>query len=329
MSAVPNTETGLQVVQPTPFAAPARGPRLGLPTRDELSVLMEYGSVVSKSGLFPNVKSAEAAIVMMRYGHQLGIDEFTALQNMYLQNGKPTAFASLLHSLILRDHGGDAVRIVDSTPQRCALSCSRRDSPQRTEVTYTIEEAEAAGLTKKDTWKQYPADMLFARCISRAGRMLYRDSTLGMYTPEELGASVIEVNGEVIDTRPADERVAEVSDPNAHDLAMASLHAQARDKEIEHDALHDLAVAAYNVPSLTECTVKQLTGIRVVARDCTADEFLTVLTVAQEVATSTDPDWLADVAQQVDEDTLPDMAKRLLKATIKRVSESLPVSERV
>jgi hypothetical protein len=340
MSANPvNENTQLQVVQPTPLPAAPRGPRLGLPTRDELAALIEYGGMVAKSGLFPTVKSAEAAVVMMRYGHQLGIDEFTALQNMYLQNGKPTAFASLLHSLILRDHGGDAIRIVEASAERCVLSCARRESPHhRTEVSYTLDEAKAAGLLGKDgPWKLYPKDMLFARCVGRAGRQLYRDSTLGMYTPEELGGTVIEVNGEVIDTAlaggrseasPAAEPAADPSeDPaEAHRTAMAALHAQARNRAT-HEQLHDLGVAAYGVPSLTDCDARQLNGLRCVVRDSTLEQFAAVLDVAQSIDTATDRGFLDGVAGQVTTSDLPEMAKRLLMATISRVDARLQAAE--
>lgn len=241
MSVPQSTESALEVVRPTPLPTPIRGPRLGLPTKDELDALMAYGNVIVKSGMAPDhIKTAEAAIVAMRYGHQLGIDEFTALQNMYIQNGKPTALASLLHSLILRDHGGDAIQIAESSAERCVLRCRRRDSSLVTEISYTIEEAKAAGLLeKKGPWQQYRQDMLFARCISRAGRMLYRDSTLGMYTPEELGSGYIEVQGEVIDVsageRPSDEH------PSASNR-LANLHRIGEERSLDHEALHRIAV---------------------------------------------------------------------------------------
>lgn len=240
MSAVAN-ENAIEVMRPTPLPTQRQGPRLDLPSKVELDALMAYGQVIVKSGLAPtHIKTPEAAIVMMRYGHQLGIDEFTALQHMYIQNGKPTALASLLHSLILRDHGGDAIQIVEASGETCRLACKRRDGAQRTEISYTIQEAERAGLLDKPgPWKQYPADMLFARCVSRAGRMLYRDSTLGLYTPEELGANYIEVQGEVIDAGagevPRDEQPASTN-------RLANLHRIGAERGLDHEALHRIAM---------------------------------------------------------------------------------------
>src|SRR4030095_10247904 len=114
-----------------------RGPRLGLPTPDELAALRAYGELVLKSGMVPaHIKSPEAAIVVMRYGHQLGIDEFTALQNMFVLNGRPSAFANLLHSLMLRDHGGESVKVIEFTDNRCEITCKRRDRPDVATIVY-------------------------------------------------------------------------------------------------------------------------------------------------------------------------------------------------
>lgn len=191
--------SAVATVKPQSVTRP--GARLGLPTQVELNALNAYATLVIKSGLSGAHKTPEAAVVVMRYGHQLGLDEFTALQNMYVISGKPAAQSSLLHSLILRDHGGDAIVVKKSDATECVLSCRRRDSKVAHEVSYTMEEAKTAGL-QGGNWSKYPKDMLFARAVSRAGRQVFRDSTLGMYTPEELGSAVIEVNGEVVDEQP-------------------------------------------------------------------------------------------------------------------------------
>lgn len=238
---VPNQESTLAVVQPTALPTAHRGPRLGLPTPDELAVLKQYGEILFKSGMVPtHIKSPEAAIVAIRYAHQLGVDEITGMQNMFVLNGKPAAMAGLLHSLILRDHGGRAIKVIESSAERCVLECRRSDSNEVVQVSYTADEAEAAGLLKKDgPWKQYPADMLFARCISRAGRQVFRDSTMGMYTPEEIGGSFVEVKGEIIDVAsgetPRDERP-------ANSNRLARLHAIGDQRGLDHDALHRVAM---------------------------------------------------------------------------------------
>ena len=174
------TEQSLVVIHPT-VAPTIAGPRLGLPTLQELETLKAYGQLVVDSGMAPShVKTWEAAVVIMRYGHQLGVDEFTALQNMYVIAGKPAMQASLMHSMILRAHGPNAIHILKFDSTASVLECRPRGA-------------------RKPTVVSYPADLLFARAVSRAGRLVFRDVTMGMYVPEELDGNVIEVDGEVID----------------------------------------------------------------------------------------------------------------------------------
>ena len=239
-------KNGLAVVQPSAPVA-IRGPRLGLPTQQELDALLAYGAVIVKSGLAPqHVKTPEAALVIMRQGHQLGIDEFTALNHMFVVGGKPTSLASLLHTLILRDHGGDGIQVVESTAQRCELRCKRRDSSHVATIVYTMDEAKQAGLTGGN-WAKYPADMLFARAVSRAGRQVFRDSTMGMYTPEELGGDVIEVAGEVVVGRAS---VVDDGEPlrTRANGKLDRLHAVGAERGLDHDALH--RVTRFKFPHL-------------------------------------------------------------------------------
>lgn len=307
MSAVPNqSESGLQMVQPTALPATHRGPRLGLPTPHELAALREYGEIVFKSGMVPAyIKSPEATIVVMRYGHQLGIDEFTALQNMFVVGGKPSAFASLLHSLILRDHGGDAIQIIQSTPKKAELSCKRRDSTNRTTISYTIEEAHQAGL-KDGNWSKYPADMLFARAISRAGRQLFRDSTMGLYVPEELGSQVVEVNGEIVDVEPTPRH----DDRPAKTNRLALLHAIGAKRGLDHDALHRIALAKFGF-GLGE---RNLTDTMI------ADLGSEIERVSDEDLEDWAFDWLAALEGASDADLLAAIAQRIKDAGITQKS---------
>lgn len=54
------------------------------------------------------------------------------------------------------------------------------------EIGYSMKDAKAAGLTDKANWKKHPAEMLRARLISKAVRMLCPEAIAGVYTPEEI-----------------------------------------------------------------------------------------------------------------------------------------------
>jgi hypothetical protein len=318
MSAATATQpdSRLQVVQPTPIAN--RGPRLGLPTRDELAALLQYGEIMVKSGMVPkHIATAEAAIVVMRYGHQLGVDEFTALQHMYVINGKPAADASLLQSVMQRDHGGGAVRVKKFTSQEVVIECRRRDTGDVAEVSYTWQEAENAGLPKANpTWNKYPADMLFARCISRAGRQVFRDSTMGMYTPEEIGGNYIEVNvqsgePEVIQVDgPSGELKS--AQPAANPNRLARLHAIGGERGLDHDALHRIAMLK----------IGKSLGDRVLTDKMLSDFESLIETSSDEDLLLWQMDWNAEIraTEPQGEQALLDLGQRIKAAGVTRES---------
>jgi len=286
------TTSGLAVVERDDRPSPApraltTGPRLSLPTAQELAALQQYGDILIKSGLCPaHIKTWQAAVVIMRFGHQLGVDEFTALQNLYTIGGKVAAFASLQHALILRDHGDNAILVGEMSAERCALSCRRRGQDQPTTITYTFAEAKQAGLvTSNPTWGKYPADMLFARAISRAGRVLFRDSTLGTYTPEEIGGNVVEVDGRVMEFAPvvnvvthgggwADAETGEIVTPapaaNGASGAMRHLHKTFRDRDMDHDACSAVVCALTGRDSLKDLSDAALNNAAAWASDLDA-----------------------------------------------------------
>jgi len=66
-------------------------------------------------------------------------------------------------------------------------------------VSWTIKDAERAGLTGNPTWKKFPRQMLKARCISEAVRGIYPGVLSGLYAPEEVSDMPIQV---IADTAP-------------------------------------------------------------------------------------------------------------------------------
>jgi hypothetical protein len=53
-------------------------------------------------------------------------------------------------------------------------------------VSWTIKDAERAGLTGNPTWRKFPRQMLKARCISEAVRGVFPGVLSGLYAPEEV-----------------------------------------------------------------------------------------------------------------------------------------------
>lgn len=163
----------------------------GLPSPADWTTMMQMAEAMYRSGLLPpSIKSPQAAVLLVQKGRELGIAPTYALSNIVVIQGKPTANAELMLALIYRDHGDDAVTFSEATDKKATIAYKRRSWKERQTFSYTIEEAQKAGLLSNQTWQKYPGAMLRARCISAVARLAFPDSIGGMYTPEELGAAV-------------------------------------------------------------------------------------------------------------------------------------------
>lgn len=66
------------------------------------------------------------------------------------------------------------------------MTGKRCDNGDVAEASFTIEEAQRAGLANRDVWKKYTQDMLYARAMSRLSRRLFPDVIGEAYVQGEL-----------------------------------------------------------------------------------------------------------------------------------------------
>ena len=166
--------------------------------RSEWSLMLEQADTLVKTGFLPTaINSAQKAAAVMLKARELNIPPMYGLSNIAIIQGKPVAGAELLLALIYRDHGDNAVIFKVSDDTQCVIGYKRRFWTNYQTHSFTIAQAKTAGLNG-DNWRKYPAAMLRARCVSGMARMGFPDSIGGMYTPDELGASVtVNDDGEV------------------------------------------------------------------------------------------------------------------------------------
>ena len=94
---------------------------------------------------------------------------------------------------------------VEHEPGTAVARGKRADTGDEHVASFTMADAEAAGLADKRNWKQYQESMLTWRAVAKLCRVLFPDVVLGAgYVPEELGAEVGE-QGDVIDAEIVDE----------------------------------------------------------------------------------------------------------------------------
>lgn len=176
---------------------------------------MDYAKALAVSNLLPTAyrKRPENVLVAMEFGAALGIPPIQAINSIHVIEGKPTASADLIASLVRR--AGHKLRIEtgrDGDGPTVTATLIRVDDPEFAfTVTWTMAKARAAGLLGKGVWRQYPDQMLRNRAVTEVCRQGAGDALYSViYTPEELGhddpkAQTVQA---VVDTEPEPEPVA-------------------------------------------------------------------------------------------------------------------------
>lgn len=190
-----------------------------LPAQQNWSLMKQQAGELIKSGFLPSgIKTPEQAVAIMLKGRELGIPPMQALSHIHIINGKPTMSAELMLAQIMRLHPKTKISYPKRSSEACEIKVTR-DGCEVSVFSFTIQDAQAAGLLSNPTWKKYPRAMLHARAVSEMARSLFPDAISGVsYTPEEMGVSVnedgqvIEVESrEVMDSAPTKHVVAETA----------------------------------------------------------------------------------------------------------------------
>lgn len=179
----------------TALSTDLRTDRAAFEPRD-LTEALHVSQVLVASRLLPrSITTPEAAFAVIATGRELGLSAMQALRSVHIIEGKPTLSADLMVALVKRSDACAYFRLIESNGTKAAYETHRKGEPSPTRMTYTLEEARAAGALQKDNWRRFPAAMLRARCASMLARAVYPDVILGVYDPDELDAptGVVEV----------------------------------------------------------------------------------------------------------------------------------------
>jgi len=158
--------------------------------------LQRLGALLSASGYFKDARDMAQAAVKIQAGAELGIPPVAAMSSIYIVEGKPTLSAVLMGALVKRS-GRYNYRVTAHDNDHCTIVFTE-DKEQIGVSTFTYEDAQAAGVTRNQTWTKYRRNMLFARAMSNGCRWYCPDVFGGpIYTPEELGEQRVNADGEV------------------------------------------------------------------------------------------------------------------------------------
>lgn len=154
---------------------------------DVLNTAHKLATQIADTDFVPKAfrRKPEAVMAALLTGRELGLGPMTALQRIHVIEGKAGLDAQGMRAQVLA--AGHELWIVESTPDKCTAAGRRRGSEHVQQVTWTIQEARAAGLAGKGNWKSYPRQMLQARATAELCRLVAPDALGGLaYSSEEL-----------------------------------------------------------------------------------------------------------------------------------------------
>jgi hypothetical protein len=126
-------------------------------------------------------------LVVLLTGREFGLGPMQSLRGIHVVEGKAVMAADLMVGLCAaRREVCEFFTLVESTAKRAVYRTKRVGAPEAVTMVWTVEQAQAAGLTGKHNWKAYPEAMLRARCASALARAVYPDLMAGTYDPDEL-----------------------------------------------------------------------------------------------------------------------------------------------
>ena len=125
------------------------------------------------------------AVMLIVTCKQYGLP-ITALSEVMEVNGKVGFWGRTKLGIVLKSPVCDYIIPTEQTDKKCTVETQRKGWPKPVSITYTLEQAEKAGLTaRSDAWKKHPSDMLYWRAVSRIISQVYPDVIQGFATVED------------------------------------------------------------------------------------------------------------------------------------------------
>ena len=243
-------------------------PDASLPAPAEFQQMQAMAEVIHASGMFPTHKNWQAILTCMIKGRELGIPATEAMQQIYMIQGKATCSANLMLALVQRDHGSRAMYVDLQRSDATKATVVYRDPLCRAQPRRLRLQLGDGGSwpssPRSRCGRQYPANMLVWRAVSTVARAVYPSSVAGMYTPEELGASIqFDDEGYAVIDVPG-EGISEPSGSNAWpatDRQIGYMKGLCRDIDWSRDELAGYVLETFGVSQLEELSREQASQV--------------------------------------------------------------------
>jgi hypothetical protein len=156
----------------------------------ELPQIFQLARALSKAtGFIPqHLKNEGEIAAVVLAGRELGLQPMVALRSLSMIKGKVVLAADVMLGLMIRS-GVKVEWLADGSPAQGNVAKLKLSRPGHEPYvsTFSIEDAQRAGLSSNDNYKKHQGAMLRARCVSSAARAYCPDVLSGTYVPGELG----------------------------------------------------------------------------------------------------------------------------------------------
>ena len=215
---------------------------------DTLDQKIQWCEMMAHGDMLPAQYRRKPANLLfaVEYADALGIPRINAITSVHVIEGKPSASADLIGSLVrkaghrlrVRVEGGGIKAVVTAT-------IVRADDPDfEFKSVWNWTRALNAGVTGKDNWKKWPEAMMKARAITEVAREAASDALFGVvYTPEELD-DVVDEDGNVVDDADAARREATRAQATRVHPEQEKQQPQQAPKRTEIEIAADIVIAA-------------------------------------------------------------------------------------
>jgi hypothetical protein len=192
-------------------------------------------AALAKSGLF-GIKTPDQAVALMLVAQSEGRHPASVASEFDIIQGRPALKSQA--ALARFQQAGGKIQWLTRNDYECTAEFSH-PAGGTLQVSWTMERANAAGLTGKQTWKQYPTAMLSARTVAEGVRAVFPACLNGVYLAEEV---------QDFDSRPSTGKFQAVkaSLPPVEEKEVAGeviqvIEAPKAEKEDPLDAIYELA----------------------------------------------------------------------------------------
>ncbi len=171
-----------------------------IPSEHEMMVYHTMAKSAVNSKMYRGLGEEPGVMMIMLAARELSIPPMQALNGgINIIQGKVEISARMMSALIRK--AGHSIQIIESHDFSCTVTGTRSDNNNTCTETYTLEEAQKAGLIKNGgAWTKCPKDMCYNRALSRLARRLFSDVIGIGYIEGEIKA--VDHVQEVVDIQP-------------------------------------------------------------------------------------------------------------------------------